>query len=98
MWIPESRCQTPGGNLAFFYVPIEQRRRPDQASQLLAIGDNAPVLAERNIRDILHVCLLQLVGDLLAPGAVGFKRPPPRQIDNLAVARPAVPSLLAVLD
>src|SRR5262245_10002671 len=85
-------------SLAFLDVPIEQRWPPDQAGEFLAIGDNAAVLAKGDVGDVVHVRLLQLIGNRLALGGIGLESPLPRQVDDLPVARPAVPGLLAILD
>src|SRR5262245_45655677 len=97
------RARGPGAGpatqgLAFLDVPIEQRWPPDQAGEFLAVGDNAAVLAKGDVRDVLHVRLLQLIGDRFALGAIGLQRPLARQLDDLPVARPAVPRLLAIFD
>src|SRR5215831_21109473 len=85
------------GRLALLDVPVKQGWRADQAGQLLAVGDDAAVLAERDVANVLHVRLLQLVRDLLALGGIRLERPLPGQLDDLPVARPTVPGLLAVL-
>src|SRR5262245_3116086 len=97
---PEARAPRArrAGGLAFFDDPIAQRWRPDQTREFLAIGDNAAVLAEGNVGDVVHVRLLQLIGDGFALGAIGLESPLARQLDDFLVARPPVPSLLAVLD
>ena len=43
--------------------------------EFLAIGDDAAVLAERDVGDVVHVRLLQLVGDLLC--AWRYRSPAP---------------------
>src|SRR2546422_11746232 len=100
-WSKAGRGSRPmrerGDRLSSLDVPVEQGRRADQPGQLLAIGNDAAVLAERDVGDVVHMRLLQLVRDLLALAGVGLERPLPGQLDDFPVARPTVPRLLAIL-